>query len=65
MAKKPRILFISENGYCRAQMAEGFARYLAVGALGAIFVVALAYPNLPSLDALTEYQPKVPLRVFS
>jgi arsenate reductase len=29
MAKKPRILFISENGYCRAQMAEGFARYLA------------------------------------
>lgn len=29
MAKKPRILFISENGYGRAQMAEGFARYLA------------------------------------
>lgn len=29
MAKKPRILFISGNGYCRAQMAEGFARYLA------------------------------------
>lgn len=29
MAKKPRILFISENGHCRAQMAEGFARYLA------------------------------------
>src|SRR5437763_12520207 len=28
-------------------------------------VVALAYPNLPELDALTEYQPKVPLRVYT
>src|SRR5256714_919774 len=28
-------------------------------------VVALAYPNLPSLQALTEYQPKVPLRVYT
>jgi len=29
MAKKPRILFFSGNGPCRAQMAEGFVRYLA------------------------------------
>jgi arsenate reductase (thioredoxin) len=29
MAKRPRILFVSGNGPCRAQMAEGFARYLA------------------------------------
>ena len=29
MAKKPHILFFSANGPCRAQMAEGFARYLA------------------------------------
>jgi penicillin-binding protein 1A len=28
-------------------------------------VVALAYPNLPPLDALTDYQPKVPLRVYT
>jgi penicillin-binding protein 1A len=28
-------------------------------------VVALAFPNLPSLQALTEYKPKVPLRVYS
>ncbi len=34
---------------------------LCVGGL----VVALAYPNLPSLDALTDYQPKVPLRVYT
>jgi len=26
------------------------------------FVVLVAYPNLPSIEALTEYQPKIPLR---
>src|SRR5712675_3482948 len=29
------------------------------------FVILLAYPNLPSIEALTEYQPKIPLRVYS
>ncbi|MCW5604508.1 MAG: transglycosylase domain-containing protein, partial [Burkholderiales bacterium] len=29
------------------------------------FAVALVYPTLPTLDALTDYQPKIPLRVFS
>ncbi len=28
-------------------------------------VLALAYPNLPSLDVLTDYQPKIPLRVYT
>src|SRR5437763_5845314 len=28
-------------------------------------VIVLAYPNLPELDALTEYQPKIPLRVYT
>jgi penicillin-binding protein 1A len=28
-------------------------------------LVILAYPRLPSLDALTDYRPKIPLRVFS
>jgi penicillin-binding protein 1A len=27
--------------------------------------VLLAYPSLPSLEALTEYRPKIPLRVYS
>ena len=27
--------------------------------------IALAYPNLPSLQALTEYQPKIPLRIYT
>jgi len=29
------------------------------------FVILLAYPNLPSIEALTEYQPKIPLRVYT
>lgn len=27
--------------------------------------VLLAYPTLPSLDALTDYRPKIPLRIYS
>ncbi|HTP60559.1 MAG TPA: penicillin-binding protein 1A [Burkholderiales bacterium] len=37
----------------------------AGGACLAGLVIALAYPNLPSLDALTDYQPKVPLRIYT
>src|SRR5688572_2088941 len=36
-----------------------------LGVLGAALVAALAYPNLPSLQALTEYQPKIPLRIYT
>ena len=42
---------------------------LAAGAVGAALLVAFAaaivYPTLPSLGALTDYQPKIPLRVYS
>jgi penicillin-binding protein 1A len=41
------------------------AGLVAAGLLVVGLVVALAFPNLPSLEALTEYQPKVPLRVYS
>ncbi len=41
------------------------AGLLAAGLLVLGLVVTLAYPNLPSLDALTDYQPKVPLRVYT
>jgi penicillin-binding protein 1A len=37
----------------------------ALGVLTVGLVVALAYPNLPSLEALTEYQPKIPLRIYT
>ena len=36
-----------------------------VGALLGAFVLALLYPTLPSLDTLTDYQPKIPLRIVS
>jgi penicillin-binding protein 1A len=35
------------------------------GAFLAALVIALAYPNLPSLEVLTDYQPKIPLRVYT
>jgi len=36
-----------------------------VGALLGAFVLALLYPTLPSLTTLTDYQPKIPLRIVS
>ena len=30
-----------------------------------VFAAMLAYPSLPSLEALTDYRPKIPLRVYS
>jgi penicillin-binding protein 1A len=34
-------------------------------ALGLSFALAVAWPRLPSIDALTDYRPKLPLRVFT
>ncbi|MES2900532.1 MAG: penicillin-binding protein 1A [Pseudomonadota bacterium] len=36
-----------------------------VGLLIVVFALAMAYPNLPPLDTLTDYRPKMPLRIFS
>ena len=35
------------------------------GVLLLAFAAAIIYPGLPSLETLTDYQPKIPLRVFS
>ena len=37
----------------------------AIAALTFGFMLALAWPNLPALDSLTDYRPKIPLRIFS
>jgi penicillin-binding protein 1A len=37
----------------------------AVGALLGAFVLTLLYPTLPSLESLTDYQPKIPLRILT
>src|SRR3954462_6304861 len=38
---------------------------LAAALLLFALLVVLAYPNLPELNALTAYQPKVPLRIYT
>ncbi len=42
-----------------------FGGLAVAGVLVAGLVIALAYPSLPSLDVLTDYQPKIPLRVYT
>ncbi len=37
----------------------------AVGLALAMIAFILLYPNLPSLEVLTDYRPKIPLRVYS
>jgi penicillin-binding protein 1A len=41
------------------------AGLVLAGVLLLVFGLALAYPNLPELDSLTDYRPKMPLRIFS
>ena len=38
---------------------------LAIGVILLAFAAAIVYPTLPSLDVLTDYQPKIPLRIYS
>ena len=43
-----------------------FAVGLAVAGVAMLaMVLVLTYPNLPSLDILTDYRPKIPLRVYT
>ncbi|MBI3713598.1 MAG: transglycosylase domain-containing protein, partial [Burkholderiales bacterium] len=35
------------------------------GLLVVAFAIIMAYPNLPEIDAITSYRPKMPMRVFS
>jgi len=40
------------------------AGLLCLSLLGSL-ALALAYPNLPSLESLTDYRPKIPLRIYT
>jgi penicillin-binding protein 1A len=51
-----RILFAIVGG------AAGLA---LAGVLIIGFSLTMAYPNLPALDSITNYHPKIPLRIFS
>ncbi len=39
--------------------------FVAVALLVAALAAVLVYPTLPSLEALTDYQPKLPLRIYT
>ncbi|RZI42631.1 penicillin-binding protein 1A [Herbaspirillum sp. HC18] len=41
------------------------AAFAVGGVLLAAYVFLIVIPNLPALDALTDYQPKIPLRVYT
>ena len=38
---------------------------IATGLLLGVFVLQIVYSNLPPIDALTDYRPKIPLRVWT
>src|SRR5215216_3288297 len=42
-----------------------FVSTLLVGVILGTCAAVIVYPTLPSLEALTDYQPKIPLRVYS
>ncbi|MBY0574033.1 MAG: penicillin-binding protein 1A, partial [Undibacterium sp.] len=45
---------------CLIFLGLGLSGFLAV-----VFALTMAYPNLPEIDAITSYKPKVPMRVYS
>ncbi|WP_437126303.1 penicillin-binding protein 1A [Noviherbaspirillum album] len=47
------------------KLGAGMLGLLVVGILIVGFALSMAYPNLPSLEAITDYRPKIPLRIFS
>lgn len=62
----------SLSGFCMSAPFRIFAYFItfvlgfaAIGIAIALIVVLLAYPNLPELEVLTDYRPKVPLRVYT
>ena len=58
-----------ESGSVLTSIALWFAGLIAAGAVIGALVLGYALivmgPSLPSLDALTDYRPKVPLRVYT
>jgi penicillin-binding protein 1A len=38
---------------------------IAMGVAIALIILVLAYPKLPSLEVLTDYRPKIPLRIYT
>lgn len=48
-----------------ALLAGTVAAVVLLGLIAAAIALAVAYPNLPELDSVTDYRPRLPLRVYS
>nr|WP_229256217.1 penicillin-binding protein 1A [Duganella fentianensis] len=56
--------WLTRRNAIRGFIAIGIAGLIAGGLLIAYLLLVVA-PNLPSLDAVTDYRPKIPLRVYT
>jgi penicillin-binding protein 1A len=56
--------WINRRNLLRAALAAGLAALIGGGLLLAYLLLYVA-PNLPSLDTITDYRPKIPLRVYT
>jgi penicillin-binding protein 1A len=54
------------NGVSVVKWSIGLlAAMVLAGGLLIVFILLLIRPNLPSLDAITDYRPKIPLRIYT
>jgi len=56
--------WLTRRNAIRGFIAVGIAGLIAAGLLIAYMLLVVA-PNLPSLDAVTDYRPKIPLRIYT
>nr|WP_229633688.1 penicillin-binding protein 1A [Duganella qianjiadongensis] len=56
--------WLTRRNAIRAAIGAGIAGLIAAGLLIAYMLLVVA-PNLPSLDAVTDYRPKIPLRIYT
>lgn len=56
--------WLTRRNAIRGFIAVGIAGLIAAGLLIAYMLLVIA-PNLPSLDAVTDYRPKIPLRIYT
>jgi len=57
-------LTVNRRFVIRALIAAGVAAVLGVAAVIGYLLVVVS-PNLPSLEAVTDYRPKIPLRIYT
>jgi penicillin-binding protein 1A len=56
--------WLNRRNAIRGVIVIGMAALIAAAALAAYMFLAIA-PNLPSLDKISDYRPKIPLRVYT